>query len=302
MPELRRRKQLEQNKEQPVSQVNEQEMVRVLAQLLDSKAASAQTNRNISEGAANTVEINWVELFWRILNKFYIVLIGAVLGTLITGIYAYYFYVPQYTATSKLYIVSNSSTVIDMSALNIGTALATDYKEVFMTHEVSEMAIDILKSNYNVDNYKYTQLQKMLTVSNPDKSRVIYLTVVNPDPELAQQIADSFALAGQQFITERMRTDEPTSFSVAMIPGTPSTRSKSTYVILGFVIGTCLALAGITIAYITDDKPRTSDDIFRVSGLTTLGILPLDKNERESMKRAKARRDKRNRRIGGSRA
>lgn len=246
----------------------------------------------------NGKQINLTELFWRIVSKFWWIVLGAALGTLIMGIYAYTLYTPQYTAVSKLYIVSNSSSVINMSDLQIGTALTTDYTEVFKTHEVSEMTMQILKDEYGVEGFSYGTLQGMLTVSNPSGSRVLYLTVKHKNAEMCQQVADSFALAGQRFITERMRTDEPTSFSVAMIPGSPSTMSKTKLVVIGFAVGTLLALGIIVLQFLLDDKPRTAEDIYKCSGLSTLGTIPLASDEKANMKRDKKQRDRVNANSG----
>ena len=300
MAQLRRRKMLEQAKNQNTAAAGSADTSELLAQLLaaavqNRQAEEENTRKREDDGGT---QINLTELFWRVISKFGWIVLGAALGTIIMAVFAYAFYVPKYTAVSKLYIVNNSNSVINMSDLQIGTALTTDYTEVFKTHEVSETTMQILKDEYGVEGYSYTALQGMLSVSNPSSSRVLYLTVQNRDAELCQQVADSFALAGQRFITERMRTDEPTSFSVAMIPGTPSTMSKTKLVIIGFALGTVIALGIIFLQFIMDDKPRTAEDIFRCSGLATLGTIPLVASEKDNLKKEKRARDRANRRHG----
>ena len=296
MAQMRRRKMLEQMKQQNADSNATVQLPEAFTRWL---AASAQNAQPVQDEKAEKHEdsgkqINLTELFWRIVSKFGWIVLGAVLGTAILAIYAYTLYTPQYTAVSKLYIVSNSSSVINMSDLQIGTALTTDYTEVFKTHEVSEMTMQILKDEYGVEGFTYGQLQGMLTVSNPSGSRVLYLTVKHKNADTCQQVADSFALAGQRFITERMRTDEPTSFSVAMTPGSPSTMAKSKLVIIGFVVGTLLALGIIVLQFLLDDKPRTAEDIYKCSGLSTLGTIPLASDEKDNMKKEKKQRDRSN--------
>ncbi len=293
---IRRNQAKQQQMPQATNTGDNQQLEKLLIQYLaasrgQSDAGTAQKSTTANE----TQTINLTELFWRIMSKLHWVVLGAVLGTVLMAAYAYGVYVPQYSSTSKLYIVNNSNSVINMSDLQIGTALTTDYQEVFKTHEVGEMAAKILLEEYGLDGFDYRALQKMLTVSNPQNSRVLYLTAVHTDREIASEVADAFALAGQRFITERMRTDEPTSFSIAMIPSNPSTRSRSTYVILGFAVGTLIALAIITFLFVIDDKPRTAEDIYQVAGIPTLGTLPITEADRKSMNRSKQRRDRRNR-------
>lgn len=285
---------LEQMKSQNADSNAAAQLPEVFTRWLASAAPNIQPaqDEKADKHEDNGKQINLTELFWRIVSKFWWIVLGAALGTLIMGIYAYTLYTPQYTAVSKLYIVSNSSSVINMSDLQIGTALTTDYTEVFKTHEVSEMTMQILKDEYGVEGFSYGTLQGMLTVSNPSGSRVLYLTVKHTNAEMCQQVADSFALAGQRFITERMRTDEPTSFSVAMIPGSPSTMSKTKLVVIGFALGTLLVLGIIVLQFLLDDKPRTAEDIYKCSGLSTLGTIPLASDEKANMKRDKKQRDR----------
>ena len=294
MAQMRRRKLLEQQKARNAETPSDAQLPEMLGRVLAAAAQAPQPvpSASAAKPAANPQNtINMTELFWRIISKIGWIVLGAALGTAVMAAYAYAVYVPQYTAVSKLYIVSNSSSVINMSDLQIGTALTTDYTEVFKTHEVSEMAQRILKDEYGVEGYGYRSLQEMLSVSNPTGSRVLYLTVNNSSAEVCQQVADSFALAGQRFITERMRTDEPTSFSVAMTPGTPSTMSRSRLVIIGFAAGTLLSLAVIVFRFLLDDKPRTAEDIYQCCGLPTLGIIPLAEDEKNNMKLEKRQRD-----------
>lgn len=56
-----------------------------------------------------------------------------------------------------------------MADLQLGTALTSDYQEVFKTWEVHEMVIEELGLPYS-----YKEMQSMLTVSNPEDTRVLY--------------------------------------------------------------------------------------------------------------------------------
>ena len=51
------------------------------------------------------IEIDLGELFLRLLDKWYIIVAAALVGTLISGIWTFFFVTPMYEATSKLYIL-----------------------------------------------------------------------------------------------------------------------------------------------------------------------------------------------------
>ena len=72
-----------------------------------------------------------------------------------------------------------------------------------------------------------------------------------------------------------MKTEEPTIFQEARRPTKASSTSKTKNLIIGFLIGALIACAIIVIDFIRDDKVRTSDDITKLLGLPTLGVVTM---------------------------
>ena len=57
--------------------------------------------------------------------------------------------------------------------LQIGAYLTSDYTEVFKTWEVHEMVIEDLQLPYS-----YEQMQSLITVSNPEDTRILNTTTL----------------------------------------------------------------------------------------------------------------------------
>ena len=72
-----------------------------------------------------------------------------------------------------------------------------------------------------------------------------------------------------------MKTVEPSVFQEAQLPDKPVSPSKTRNLILGFLIGAVLAAGVITVLFVMDDKVRTSDDITKLLGLPTLGVVTM---------------------------
>ena len=87
-------------------------------------------------------EIDLVELMYRLLEKWKIIVLACILGALIAGVYTICFVTPMYTATSKLYVVNAKDSAINLSDLQIGNYLASDYTEVFSNWHVHEMVLE----------------------------------------------------------------------------------------------------------------------------------------------------------------
>lgn len=209
-----------------------------------------------------------VEFVYLILSKFKYILLAGVLCAILAGTYAFFIMKPTYAATSKLYIMGQDSSSI-LADLQIGSYLTMDYQEVFKTWEVHEMVREELNLPYS-----YKDMQAMLKVTNPSDTRVLYITVKNADPNLATEMANAYAKAAKKFILETMDSEEPSTFSVALVPGTATGISRTSYVAIGLLAGTALAIAVILFKELLDNRPRTTEDIAQYADIPTLAIVP----------------------------
>lgn len=238
-------------------------------------AASIQQNQQQNE--PKTIDL--VELFYQVLSKIGYVILAAIIGAAAMG-YTASKSVPIYTATSKLYIVGSQSTTL-MQNLQLGTLLTMDYQEVFKTWEVHEMVREELDLDYS-----YNQLQSMLTVSTPEDTRVMYITVRNSDAQLATDLANAYAQAAKTFILQTMDAEEPNIFSMALVPGTAQVTSRSSRIMMGFLLGSALAIGIIALRFIMDERPRSPEDISKVADIPTLTVIPVSKRGGKIRKKA----------------
>lgn len=256
-------------------QVLIQQTVQQTLQAMENKQTVATPN---TEGKAKTVDL--IGLFFFIVEKFWCVLLSAVLFAGFFG-WSASRTVPTYTATAKLYIVNPTSSGISISDLQLGTVLTLDYQEVFKTWEVHEMVREELGLSYS-----YEMMQAMLTVTNPEDTRVLYITVTNSDAQLAADVANAYANAAKEFIMNTMKGEQPSDFSIALVPGTAYVTSRSRSVVMGFLMGSILAVGLLTLIFVLDNSPKTPEDINKYAGISTLAILPI-KKKADSKKRTK---------------
>lgn len=227
--------------------------------------ASTSTDRDDSG-----TEIDLVELFYRLLENAKYIILATVLCGLAAGIYTFGFQTPQYQATAKLYVTNQKDSAINLSDLQIGSYLTSDYQEVFKTWEVHEMVIKNLGLSYT-----YSQLQSMLSVTNPKDTRILHITVTSDSAIEATNIANEYASVAQKYISTVMATEEPNILSVALQPTVPVSPNKTRTVMLGLVLGALLSMALITVQFMMDDKIKTADDIAKYAALPTLAVVPI---------------------------
>lgn len=248
---------------------NQEFMVDALAKALVQAASTAgQSNLQPEGGKAEPKTIDLVELFYMVLSKIQYVIIAALIGAICMGVQASRS-VPVYSATSKLYIVGNQGAALNISDLQLGSMLTMDYEEVFRTWEVHEM----VRTQLGLD-YTYSQMQGMISISNPEDTRVLYITARNSDAQMAADIANAYASAAKTFILQTMDSEEPNVFSVALVPSVASRVSKASQAVKGFMLGAVLAVGIIVLLFVIDDRPRTPEHIQQAANIPTLAVIP----------------------------
>lgn len=228
-------------------------------------------------------EIDLVEIFFKLLENAKYIVAVALLGAVLAGLITYFLITPTYTATSKLYVLNSDDSALNLSDLQIGSYLANDYQEVFSNWHVHEMVLQHLGLDYT-----YTQLSKMVKVSNPKDTRILYIEVSSNDPGEAQAMANEYAKVAQEFIAAKMETKAPTIFEEALLPYKPSSPSLTRNVLIGFVLGVFAVCAVVIIRFLVDDRIHNADEIEKYLGMATLGVMP--KQERTVRKRKAAAR------------
>ena len=245
-----------------------------------AKHAEEQLNPQVvtvvDEVDDNEDEIDLGGLFYRFLEKIHWIILLGLIGAAIAGLIVFKFVTPIYEATSKIYIVG-SDTTISLTDLQIGSNLAADYQEVFKNWHVHEL----VDKRLNLD-YSYSKLAGMISITNPQNTHVLYVSVKSPDPEEAKVIADTYAQVAREFIATKMDMREPNIFEEAKLPDKPVTPKKTRDIIIGFVLGALLAMAVIAIKFFSDDRILTTEDVNKVGNLATLGMIPLQDFERNS--------------------
>lgn len=211
---------------------------------------------------------NIQELFYHVLSKWKLIFCVGIICAIGAAIYSALFVSPTYYATSKLYI-NEGRKKLQLTDLESDSWITMDYTEVFKTWEVHEMVDRMLNKDY-----AYEDLQKWLSITTPDSTRILYITTEAAQAELAAALANAYAQAGKAYIKETMTTQEPTLFSVAIAPAEVTSMSKNKIIIASFVLGCILAGMLVLFSFVHDERPHSTEDILVCADIPTLAIVP----------------------------
>lgn len=245
------------------------------------------------------MEIDLLELLMVMKKHLAAILLAGIVGLVIMFAYTSFLVTPLYSASSMMYVMpdnsnSNSSTLSDMQ---VGQQLTSDYSSMIKSRSFME---DVIKKlNLTID---YQQLLEKVEVTNPTSSRILQVTVNDPNPQTAADIANEVASVAESKLKEITGMQAIKIYEEAAVPEKPSSPSLKKNCALGLLAGIVLAMAVITVLYLMDDTIKTEDDIEKYLGMTTLAVLPYNgKMQQRQAKKHKKQRAKQERQTSRKR-
>ena len=205
----------------------------------------------------------WTKKVFFLFTAFYVA-VFAFLGT-------YFFIQPTYTSSTRIYVVNQADDGKNLSAqdLQAGTFLTKDYKEIITSNDVLSEVIKDEKLNMTE-----ADLAKMISVNIPTDTRLISISVNAKTGQDAQSLANKVRDVAAEKIKKVTKVEDVTTLEDAKLPDSPSSPNIKRNVALGAVLGGFLAIVGVLVREILDDRIRRPEDIEDALGLTLLGIVP----------------------------
>lgn len=217
----------------------------------------------------NEMELNFVELFYYLKKKLWIIVASFLLFAVSGFVVSRFFMTPQYTASTRLYVLNQSTDNVISSDFVIATYVINDYRVLITGRNVTERVIDEL--GLNMTN---GQLAGLIQVTAPDETRILQINVVDTDPQRAAAIANKVREVATEQIKTIMNVDFVGVIYEAEVPGGASSPNVMRNTGLAAVLGLALAIVVLTVIFIADDTIRTEEDVERYLGLSTLGVIP----------------------------
>ncbi|MGT2960662.1 CspC family polysaccharide chain length determinant protein [Streptococcus caballi] len=221
----------------------------------------------------STVEIDVLFLLKKLwFKKFLIIFIALFFGTL-SLLGSIFLIKPSYTSTTRIYVVNqnnnNNASNLTAQDLQAGSYLVNDYKEIITSQEVLTKAIEKNKENLTPE-----ELSKMISVAIPTDTRVISISVKNHDAKKASELANSIREAASDKIKDVTKVQDVTTLEAAEVPDEPSSPNIKRNLILGVLVGAFLAIVGVLLSEILDDRIKRPEDVEDVLGMTLIGVIP----------------------------
>lgn len=230
-------------------------------------------------------EIDLLELFYVVLHKWKMIVLSLLLTGACGCLISVFLITPQYESTSVLYVLSKSTSITSLADIQMGSSLTNDYVEVVTSRPIIEQVIQ----NLGLTDETYESLKDKVSIDNPANTRLLKITVRDPQADIAKAIADELADVSKSFISIKMDQAAPTVTQYGYADGEPVTPNTVKNTVLGALIGAVLAIGVVIVSYLLNDTIMTTDDIEKKLGMTVLASIPMDAEEYDGKKSKKSK-------------
>ncbi len=216
--------------------------------------------------------ISLQELFTTLKKRLGLIIVLTALAVLIAGVISYKFLTPIYQTNTQILVNQETTEAAQIMNQNIQTdlQLINTYSVIIKSPAILDQVSDQLALDLSSE-----QLTSKITVSNAQNSQVVDISVQDPDPAIAVDIANTTAAVFQEEIQELMKVDNVSILSYAVLKENPSPVAPNPMLNMAIaaVVGMML---GVGIAFLLeylDTSMKNEQDIEDVLGMPLLGVI-----------------------------
>ena len=242
----------------------------------------------------DVVEIDLMEIFGLMLHRLWLIILCAVAAGAAGYAVSRFVLTEQFESTTRIYVLNRQNDdTLTYTDVQLGTQLTKDFREIIKSRYVLEQVIDICGLADSSGS-----LASRVSVDTQTDTRIVTITVTDTDPARAQYIANELREAAAERIKSVMDIQAVNVVDEANLPTAPSVPSVIKWKVIGFLLGAFFCMAVVLIQFLLDDTIKTSDDIEKYLGLSTLGMIPMRK-EKEGKEHEKSSHSSRSREHSG---
>jgi len=251
--------------------------------MLDNQGKKFEINKAQPTNIKPQDTIDLLELFYVLKKKILLILMAALIGGCVAGVYTQFFMTPVYSSMSSILVLSKETTLTSLADLQLGASLTSDYTVLIKSTPVLEQVIENLNLDTTVE-----ELKNQISINNPTDTRILEITVQDTDAAMAKKVVDEIANVSSDYIGDKMEVVPPKVIEVGKIATVRTSPSVKKNIMLGFLLG-FVACAGIIVVYaVMDDTIKTEEDIEKYLGVSVLAKVP-DRKDYINTKKNKGR-------------
>lgn len=228
------------------------------------------------------IEIDLGKIFYKMRNKVIYIILITVIAALGCGLITQFAVKPQYTATTKMYVYSNTDRIstdssITATELDASQELVNTYIYILNSDTVLDAVIKDLELDATAG-----QLRKAINASQAEKTVAFEVKVTTKNPTLSAKIANSIAKIAPSEIVRVVKAGGVEIIDYAKVPSKPSSPNLKKNVFIAIFFAFVLSFAGFFIFEMFDTTITSERDISGDFDIPILGTVPNLEENRSS--------------------
>lgn len=189
-----------------------------------------------------------------------------------TALYCFALMPNQYTATTSMYVVSNTQE----QSTNISSDLSASQ---MIANDVATILESDVVTNQTAKNMGLEDLKSFkISVESSTTSRVLSLSVTGRSPEEAAQVANDMANNVSAVAQEVMGINSVNIIDAAEVPTQPSGPKRALYIAVAAMAGLFMATAIVVLLDMLNTRVRSSEEVEELlEDAVVIGRIPVMK-------------------------
>lgn len=230
------------------------------------------------------IEIDLGKIFYKMRNKFIYIIIFTIVAAIVSGLITHFCVKPRYSATTKMYVYSNTDRIstdstITSTELTASQDLVNTYIYILKSDTVLEAVIKDLDLNISP-----SALRGGISAQQADKTVAFEVTVTATGPKTAARIANSIAKIAPKEIVRVVKAGGVEIIDYAKVPTKPSSPNLSLNITIAALAALFISFVAFFLYELFDTTITSERDIIGEFDIPILGTVPNLENNTENSK------------------
>lgn len=202
-----------------------------------------------------------------------LIIVGGIVGLLISGLLAFFILTPKYDSQAQLVVTLPHSETTNANDVNTNLQMINTYKDIITGDLVTKEVSEKLDADYGI-KLTASELKETVKVEQNQNSQMFSIIATSTSPREAANIANVTAETFQANAKDVLNVDRISIISSAVAASNPVFPNKKLILLIGLVLGIMLGIILALVLELLDRTVKDSKALTEEFGLTILGNVP----------------------------
>lgn len=229
-------------------------------------------------------EISLIEIFQTLKKRIWLIISITGVAAVLSAIISFFVLTPIYQSSTQILVNQshNEQALYNVNDIRTNIELINTYNVIIKSPAILDKVIEELEMDRSFD-----QLNSQINVASQNDSQVVSITVQDPNPTLAAEIANTTATVFQREIVKIMNVNNVSILAKAVVGENPSPIKPQPLlnIAIAIVVGLMIGVGLSFLLEYLDNTIKSEQDIGRILDIPVLGTVTVINLDDEEYKR-----------------